>query len=211
MSSFDEAGVSVISEDGVSVMSESGEAEDEALRALRDEQAKLDVAWKKRKLLLEKYPFLERLTTSKKEVEPRISPAEPRVVTKRWYVCKGCNRDAGGVNSSRWLEHLLHCEQLAQAARDESAVGGGEMKNALLQLCRTSFKVDASRTRVNELRAFFSPGLRSNTSEHGTTATTTTVVESKARVSCVRDIEREIDLSLFHPIFYGMAPQSSVR
>jgi hypothetical protein len=185
MSSFDEAGVAVISED-VSVTRESGEADDAALRALRDEQATLDVAWKKRKLLLEKYPFLVRLTTSKNEVEPRISPAEPRAVTKRWYVCKGCNKDAGGVNSSRWLEHLLHCEQLAQAARDESAVGGGEIKNALLQLCRTSFKVDASRTRVNELRAFFSPGLRSNTSEHGTTATTTTVVESNAQTDMRR-------------------------
>ena len=51
MSSFDEARVSVISEDGVSVMSEGGEAEDSALRALRDEQAKLDDAWNKRKLL----------------------------------------------------------------------------------------------------------------------------------------------------------------
>ena len=51
MSSFDEARVSVISEDGVSVMSEGGEAEDGALRALRDEQAKLDDAWNERKLL----------------------------------------------------------------------------------------------------------------------------------------------------------------
>jgi hypothetical protein len=47
MSSFDEAGVAVISED-VSVTRESGEADDAALRALRDEQATLDVAWKKR-------------------------------------------------------------------------------------------------------------------------------------------------------------------
>ena len=71
-------------------MNEGGEAEDGGLRALRNEQAKLDDAWNKRKRLLRKYPFLERLTTSKSEVEPRIAFAEPRSVTKRWCVCKGC-------------------------------------------------------------------------------------------------------------------------
>ena len=164
MSSVDEAGVAVMSEDG--------EVEDGALRALRDDQAKLDDAWNKRKRVLKKLPFLERLTTSKSEEEPRISPAEPRSVTKRWYVCKGCDTDAGGVNSSRWLNHVLHCEPLAQAARDESAA---EMKNAFMQLCRINFKVESSRTRVKELRALFS-----NTSEPGT-ASTTTVVESTAQ------------------------------
>jgi hypothetical protein len=80
--------MSTVDEPGVAMMSEDGEAEDSALRALRDDQAKLDDAWNKRKRVLKKYPFLERLTTSKNEVEPRISPAEPRSVTKRWYVCK---------------------------------------------------------------------------------------------------------------------------
>ena len=77
MSSVDEGGVAAISEADVSVMNEGGEAEDGGLRALRNEQAKLDDAWNKRKRLLRKYPFLERLTTSKSEVEPRISPTEP--------------------------------------------------------------------------------------------------------------------------------------
>ena len=175
-----------MSEDGVTVTSADGEAEDGALRALREDQAKLDAAWNKRKRALKRYPFLECLTTQKIEVKPRISPAEPRSVTKRWFVCKGCNRDAGGINSSRWLEHVLHCEPLAQAARDESATGAGEMKNAFIQLSRLTFKLESSRTRVHELRAFFSPGWRSNTSETGTTATTTTVVESTAQTDLRR-------------------------
>ena len=37
------------SEDGVTVTSDDGEAEDGALRALRDDQAKLVDAWNKRK------------------------------------------------------------------------------------------------------------------------------------------------------------------
>ena len=52
MSSVDEAGVAVMSEDGVTVTSDDGEAEDgalRALRALRDDQAKLDDAWNNRK------------------------------------------------------------------------------------------------------------------------------------------------------------------
>ena len=49
MSSVDEAGVAAKSEDGVTVTSDDGEAEDGALRALLDDQAKLDDAWNKRK------------------------------------------------------------------------------------------------------------------------------------------------------------------
>ena len=49
MSSVDEAGVAAMSEDGVAAMSEDGKAEDGALRALLDDQAKLDDAWNKRK------------------------------------------------------------------------------------------------------------------------------------------------------------------
>ena len=49
MSSVDEGGVAAISEADVSVMNEGGEAEDGGLRALRNEQAKLDDAWNKRK------------------------------------------------------------------------------------------------------------------------------------------------------------------
>ena len=49
MSSVDEAGVAAMSEDGVTVTSDDGEAEDAALRALREDQAKLDDAWSKRK------------------------------------------------------------------------------------------------------------------------------------------------------------------
>lgn len=75
---------------------------------------------------------------------------------------------------------MLHYEPLAQAARDESAAGAGEMKNAFMQLCRIHFKLDSSRTRMKELRALLSPGLRSNTSEPGTAAMTT-VVESTAQ------------------------------
>ena len=78
--------MSTVDEPGVAMTSEDGEAEDSALRALRDDQAKLDDE-EQRKRVLKKYPFLERLTTSKNEVEPRISPAEPRSVTRRWYVC----------------------------------------------------------------------------------------------------------------------------
>ena len=49
MSSVDEAGVAAMSEDGVTVTSEGGKAEDGALGALRDDQAKLDDAWNNRK------------------------------------------------------------------------------------------------------------------------------------------------------------------
>ena len=49
MSSVDEAGVAAMSEDGVTVTSDDGKAEDGALRALRDDQAKLDDAWNNRK------------------------------------------------------------------------------------------------------------------------------------------------------------------
>jgi len=118
------------------------------------------------------------------EVEPRIAFPEPSSVTKRWYVCKGCDKDEG-VNSSRWVDHVLHCAPLAHAARDESAAGAREMKNALMELCQKQFKSESSRTRVKELRALFSPGLRANTSETGTTATTT-VVESTSQ----RDIRK---------------------
>ena len=48
MSSVDEGGVADESEADVVVMSEDGEADDGVLRALRDEQAKLDDAWKKK-------------------------------------------------------------------------------------------------------------------------------------------------------------------
>ena len=54
-----------------------------------------------------------------------------------------------------------------------------------MQLCRKQFTSETSRTRAKELRAFISPELRSNTSETGTTATTT-VVESTAQ----RDVTR---------------------
>ena len=43
-----------MSEDGVTVTSADGEAEDGALRALREDQAKLDEAWSKRKRVLKK-------------------------------------------------------------------------------------------------------------------------------------------------------------
>ena len=43
-----------MSEDGVTVTSDDGEAEDGALRALREERAKLDEAWNKRKRVLKK-------------------------------------------------------------------------------------------------------------------------------------------------------------
>ena len=49
ISSVDEAGVAAMSEDGVTVTSDDGEAEDGALRALREDQAKLDDAWNNRK------------------------------------------------------------------------------------------------------------------------------------------------------------------
>ena len=49
MSSVGEAGVAAMSEDGVALTSADGEAEDGALRALREDQAKLDEAWNKRK------------------------------------------------------------------------------------------------------------------------------------------------------------------
>ena len=49
MSSVDEAGVAAMSEDGVTVTRDDGEAEDGALRALREDQAKLDDAWNNRK------------------------------------------------------------------------------------------------------------------------------------------------------------------
>ena len=113
------------------------------------------------------------------EVEPRIAFAEPRSVTKRWYVCKGCDKDEG-VNYSRWVDHVLHCAPLAHAARDESATGASEMKNALMELCQKGFKSESNRTRVKELRALFSPGLRADTSEIGTAAPTT-VVESTSQ------------------------------
>ena len=167
------------SEADVVVMSEDNETGDDVLRALRADQAKLDEAWKKRKAVLQKNPFLERLTTWKMEVEPRIAFAEPRSVTKRWYVCKGCDKDEG-VNYSRWVDHVLHCAPLAHAARDESATGASEMKNALMELCQKGFKSESNRTRVKELRALFSPGLRADTSEIGTAATTT-VVESTSQ------------------------------
>jgi hypothetical protein len=64
MSSIDQGGVAVRSEADVVVMSEDNETGDDVLRALRAEQAKLDEAWKKRKAMLKKHPFLERLTTS---------------------------------------------------------------------------------------------------------------------------------------------------
>ena len=134
--------------------------------------------------MLKKHPFLERLTTSKVEVEPRIAFVEPRSVTKRWYVCKGCDKDEG-LNSSRWVVHLLHCAPLVYAARAESAAGAREMKNALMELCQIHFKSESSRTRVKELRALFSAGSRANTTETGTTATTT-VVESTSQ----RDIRK---------------------
>lgn len=40
--------MSTVDEPGVAMMSEDGEAEDSALRALRDDQAKLDDAWNKK-------------------------------------------------------------------------------------------------------------------------------------------------------------------
>ena len=49
MSSVGEAGVAAMSEDGVALTSADGEAEDGALRTLREDQAKLDEAWNKRK------------------------------------------------------------------------------------------------------------------------------------------------------------------
>ena len=82
-----------MSEDGVTVTSTDGEAEDGALRALREEQAKLDQAWNKRKRVFKKHPFLECLTTRKIELEPRISPAEPRSVTS----VGTCAKDAIGT------------------------------------------------------------------------------------------------------------------
>ena len=172
------------SEADVVVMSEDNETGDDVLRELRTKQAQLDEAWKKRKAMLKKYPFLERLTTSKVEVEPHIAFAEPRSVTKRRYVCKGCDKDEG-LNSSRWVIHLLHCAPLAYAARAESAAGAREMKNALMELCQLHFKSESGRTRVKELRALFSAGSRANTTETGTTATTT-VVESTSQ----RDIRK---------------------
>jgi hypothetical protein len=49
VAAMSEDGVTVTSEDGVTVTSDDGEAEDGALRTLRDDQAKLDEAWNKRK------------------------------------------------------------------------------------------------------------------------------------------------------------------
>ena len=174
------------SEADVVVMSEDGTADDGVLRALRVDQAAEDDKWKKKKAVLRKYSFLVPLTTSKTEVESRVnvSSAEPRSLTKRWYACKGCGKDAG-VNANRWREHVLYCEPLARAARDESAAGAREIKNGLMQLCRREFTSETSRTRVEELRAFISPELRSNTSETGTTAIKT-VVGSTAQ----RDVTR---------------------
>ena len=54
------------------------------------------------------------------------------------------------------------------------------------QPARAEHEHEQRGARVNELRAFFSPGWRSNTSETGTTATTTTVVESTAQTDVRR-------------------------
>lgn len=96
-------------------MSEDGKAENSGPRVLCADDPKLDDTWNKTKRALKKFPFLQRLMTSQNEVEPRISPAEACSVTKCWNMYKGCDKDAGGVNSSRWLEHALQCEPLAQA------------------------------------------------------------------------------------------------
>ena len=76
------------------------------------------------------------------EADSRISTVEVRSVTKSWNTYKRCDKDAGGVNFSQWLEHVLHCEPLAQALRDE---------NAFTPMCQIHFKVELSRTMVKEL------------------------------------------------------------
>jgi len=191
--------MSSVDEVGAVTRNEGGETEDATLRALRADEAKEDALWKKRKNVLKRYPFIECLTTQRVESQPRISLTAPRSLLKRWYACKGCGGDGGGVHPQRWLEHLLHCEELAVAAKAANAVGERQMKDAFTRLGQINFKSDTHLRRLKDLRVFFATASQSEVPGSETDAVTnvketgdsTVITESLATYgSARRGIER---------------------
>jgi len=147
---------------------------DIALRAQRAAQKKLDEAWKKYRAMLNRHEPLTRLTDPQREDIPCVGHSGSVALVKRWRTCKGCNEPLG-VHPTRAVNHVLDCQNLAEAARNASAIGDNAMKQALLDLCSKDFKKDGKRSRADEVRAFLSPSEKTNVSDAGVEVT---VVES---------------------------------